>query len=118
MLSHYPLHSLPEWYDAALDQWQHCLCENCQCKNFQTVLAPPRYLCTCILLNDGRLFAAGGGECGKGVRLANIFDAKTNEWVFVNEMMYERIKPYIMQLGSKVFVVKFLFYLHFNFFSH
>jgi kelch-like protein 2/3 len=110
MLSHYPFESSPEWYDAALDQWQYCICENCQCKNFQIVLAPPRSLCTCTLLNDGRLFAAGGCEYGKGMRLANIFDLKTNQWTCLTDMHFERIKPYIVQLGRKVFVVSILFY--------
>lgn len=105
MLSHYPLDSTPEWYDAALEQWQNCICENCQCKNFQITLKPPRHLCTCILLDDGRLFVAGGYELGKGMRLASIFDGRTNDWICLNDMHYERIKPYIMQIGSKVYVV-------------
>lgn len=106
MLSHYPLKSPPEWYDAALDQWHNCICENCQCKTFQKVLTPPRHLCTCTLLDDGRLFAAGGYDYGRGMRLANIFDPITNEWVCLDDMNYEHIKPYIVQLGLKVFVVK------------
>lgn len=115
MLCHYPFNSAPEWFDAALDQWQSCICENCQCKSFQVVLAPPRYLCTCFLLDDGRLFAAGGQECGKGMRLANIFDSKTNEWVCVSDMHFERIKPYIVQLESKVYVVITCFIFIYNF---
>jgi len=110
MLSHYPSKSTPEWFDAALDQWQSCICENCQCKSFQTILAPPRYLCTCILLNDGRLFAAGGHEYGKGMKLANMFDTKTNEWVSLMDMHFERIKPCIVELGLKVFVVMILIF--------
>jgi len=110
MLSHCPFDSSPEWFDAAIDQWQNCTCENCQCKNFQIVLAPPRYLCTCTLLNDGRLFAAGGHHYGKGLRLANMFDLGTNEWLSIADMHIERIKPYIVQLEWKVFVVIILFY--------
>lgn len=109
ILSHCPFDSSPEWYDAGLDQWLNCICENCQCKNFQTVLAPPRYLCTCILLNDGRLFAAGGSELDKGLRLANMFDPKKNEWVCVADMHVERTKPYVIQFESKIFVVKILY---------
>lgn len=109
LLSHYPAKPSPEWYDGALDQWQSCICENCQCKNFQIVLAPPRVLCTCYLLNDGRLFAVGGYEYGKGTRSANIFDSKTNEWSCLVDMHFERVKPYIIQLGYKVFVVKIIF---------
>lgn len=107
MLSHYPLASTPEWYDAALDQWQHCSCDNCQCKNFQFLLKPPRHLCSCALLDDGRLFAAGGGELGRGMKLASIFDPKKNEWICISDMHFERIKPYILQIGSRVYVVNF-----------
>lgn len=114
MLSHYPIRSPPEWYDAALDQWQNCICENCQCKSFQTVLSPPRNLCSCNLLDDGHLFAAGGYEYGKGVRLADMFDPKTNEWICLAEMHFERVRPYIVQQGSKVFVVKVLFHTYFT----
>lgn len=110
LLSHYPFESPPEWYDAALDQWQSCVCENCQCKNFQIVLAPPQNLCTCILLDDGRLFSAGGSQYGRALTFANVFDYKTNKWIRITDMHFERIKPYIVQLDLKVFVVNILFY--------
>lgn len=106
VLSHFPHKSTPEWYDAAVDQWHICVCDNCQCKTFQVALQPPRYLCTCTLLGNGNLFAAGGSELSKGLRVAFIFDSKSKEWVNLPDMHYERIKPFIMQQGPKVFVVK------------
>lgn len=109
MLSHYPFESTPEWYDAALDQWQNCMCENCQCKTFQYRLLPPRSLCTVILLDDGRLFAAGGCRYGIGMKSAYIFDLKTNKWVSLIDMQFERLKPFIVQLGSYVYVVIIFF---------
>lgn len=114
ILSHYPFDSTPEWYDATLDEWENCTSVNCQCKNFQTVLTPPEFLCTCILLDDGRLFAAGGCRNGKGIRSANMFDSITKKWIHIRGMFFERIKPYIIQLGWRVFVVNILFNITFK----
>jgi len=109
VLSHYPFESTPEWYDAALDQWQSCICENCLCMTFQYRLLPPRTLCTVILLDENRLFAAGGSRYGSGMKLANMFDLKTKKWISLIDMHFERLKPYIIQLESYVYVVKILF---------
>lgn len=106
MLSHYPSNSSPEWYDAALDQWHVCICDNCQCKNFQTVLSPPKYLCTSILLDDGRVLTAGGYEHTKGMRTANMFDPLLNQWHILPDMNYERTRPYVVQLGLRIYVVR------------
>lgn len=72
------------------------------------MLALPTRLCTCILLNDGRLFAAGGYEDGEKINSVNIFDAKFNSWIPITSMENGRIRPYIVQIGSKVFAVMFL----------
>ncbi|KAE9526919.1 hypothetical protein AGLY_013567 [Aphis glycines] len=109
VLTHYPFSSTPEWYDAALDQWQSCICENCLCMSFQYRLLPPRPMCTVVLLDENRLFAAGGSSYGNGLKIANMFDLKTKKWVFLNDMHFERLKPYIIQLESYVYVVKILF---------
>jgi len=105
VLSHFPGNSSPEWFDASTDQWHHCICENCQCKSYKTILAPPRYLCTCALLDDGRMLAVGGFVCGRESKLARVFDPKTSQWTTLPEMMYGRIKPYVVQLGSQIYVV-------------
>lgn len=109
MLTHYPIKSTPEWYDAALDQWQSCICENCLCMTFQYRLLPPRNLCTVVLLDENLLFAAGGSIYGNGLKLANMFDLKTKTWVPLIDMHFERLKPYIIQLESYIYVVKILF---------
>lgn len=109
MLSHYPFESTPEWYDAALDQWQNCICENCLCKTFQYRLLPPKTLCTVILLDDGRLFAAGGSKYGNGMKKSYLFDLKSNKWRSLANMHFDRLRPYIVQLGSYVYVVRILF---------
>ncbi|XP_026814200.1 kelch-like protein 3 [Rhopalosiphum maidis] len=105
VLSHYPFESTPEWYDAAFDQWQTCMCENCLCKTFQYRLLPPRTLCTVVLLDKNNLFAAGGSRYGSGMKLANMFDLKTNKWISLIDMHFERLKPYIIQLESYVYVI-------------
>jgi len=109
LLSHYPFESTPEWYDAALDQWQNCLCEDCLCNSFQHRLLPPTSLCTVILLDDGQLFSAGGSRFGYGTKMANIFDLETTKWISLTDMHFDRLKPYIVQIGSNVYVVKMLF---------
>lgn len=105
MLSHSPDNSSPEWFDASTDQWQHCICENCQCKSYKTVLAPPHYLCTCTLLDDGRLIAIGGSGNGNAVPWVCYFDTKLKSWLPLPKMMYQRIKPYVVQIGSEIYVV-------------
>ncbi|XP_025199504.1 kelch-like protein 3 [Melanaphis sacchari] len=105
VLSHYPFESTPEWYDAAIDQWQNCICENCLCKTFQYRLLPPRTLCTVVLLDKNRLFAAGGSRYGRGMKLADMYDLETNKWIPLIDMYFERLKPFIIQLESRVYVV-------------
>lgn len=105
VISHYPFESTPEWYDAAVDQWQNCICENCLCKTFQYRLLPPRTLCSVILLDDGRLFAAGGSRYGNGMKSTYLFDLKTKKWISFMDMHFERLKPFIVQLGSYVYAI-------------
>jgi len=62
-----------------------------------------------ILLDEDRLFAAGGSKYGSGMKLANMFDLKTKKWISLIDMHFERLKPYIIQLESYVYVVKILF---------
>lgn len=112
MFSHEPSNLPPEWYDATSEQWYDCENKNCSCKTFQVILSLPKPLSTCISLNDGRLFAAGGYEAGEKLKSADIFDFKLNSWVPLLSMSNGRIRPYIVQIGSKVFTVIFLIYLH------
>ncbi|XP_060855793.1 kelch-like protein 3 [Metopolophium dirhodum] len=105
VINHYPVESTLEWYDAALDQWQDCKCENCHSIIFQYWLLPPRTLCTVILLNDGRLFAAGGSRQGNGIKSTYIFNLKRNRWISFKDMHYERLKPFIVQFGSYVYAI-------------
>jgi len=109
VISYCPDESTLEWYDAALDQWQDCLCENCHSTTFQYCLLPPRTLCTVILLDDGRLFAAGGSRNGNAMKSTYIFNAIRKKWVSFKNMHFERLKPFIVQIGSYVYVVKILY---------
>jgi len=112
VISHDPFKSTLEWYDAALEQWQNCMCENCQSTIFQYRLLPPRTLCTVILLDDGRLFAAGGSMNGNGMKSTYIFNLNINSWIPFRDMHFERLKPFIVQLGSYVYAVNLLFTLY------
>lgn len=112
MFSHEQSNLSPEWYDATSEQWYDCENKDCTCKTFQVILALPKRLSRCIVLNDGRLFAAGGFEAGEKLKSANIFDLKLNRWVSLISMTSGRTRPYILQIGSKVFAVIFLIYLH------
>ncbi|XP_029341326.1 kelch-like protein 2 [Acyrthosiphon pisum] len=105
VISQYPFESALEWYDAALDQWQNCKCKNCQPTIFQNNLLPPRTLSTVILLDDGRLFAAGGSIHANGMKSTYIFDPEINIWRSCMNMHFERLKPFIVQLGSYVYAI-------------
>ncbi|XP_029341272.1 kelch-like protein 3 [Acyrthosiphon pisum] len=101
VLSHYQFESTLEWYDAGLDKWQNCSSKTIICR-----LLPPRTLCTVILLDDGRLFAAGGANRhGNGMQSTYIFNLKTNEWTSCMDMHHERLKPFVVQIGSYVYVI-------------
>ncbi|VVC34696.1 Galactose oxidase/kelch, beta-propeller,BTB/Kelch-associated,Galactose oxidase, beta- [Cinara cedri] len=105
MFSFAPMKLSPEWYDATSNKWKICTEENCPCKILHLNLSPPEYLSTCYLLNDGRLFAVGGFDSGQGMKSAYIFNLKRNTWFDIPNMNYGRIKPHIMQLKLKVFVI-------------
>lgn len=112
MFSHESSNLSPEWYDATSEKWYDCENRNCSCKTFQVILALPKRLSTCILLNDGRLFAAGGYEARNELKSAHIFDLKSNTWVPLSNMRNGRVRPYIVQIGTKIYAVIFLIYLH------
>lgn len=65
------------------------------------------------MLDSGNLFCAGGNSMDKS---SYIFHPESKYWIPMKYSKFAHIKPYIVQIGCKIFVVNIMYILNkFNF---